>query len=89
MNEKAMDIIDSEIEYAEMWDAVPRENRPLKDSEKPVEFWLTFIRRYLRKAEDACYGYDKTDAMDSVRIIAALCVRCIMHSEYARKREKE
>ena len=85
MNEKAMNIIDSEIEYATgKWESM--DSRPMKDADKPVEFWLTFIRVYLRKAEDACYGTDKTVAMDNVRKIAGLCVRCIEHNPFARER---
>ena len=88
MNKKVMQIIDSEVDYASgKWDALSRNERPLKDADKPVEFWLMFIRAYLRKAEDACYGTDKTQAMENVRKIAALCVRCITHHKTPERKD--
>ena len=75
------DIIAGEVLYAqELWDSKPRAVRPLHDAEKPVEFWLMHMRRYIRQAEEACYGTDKTDALDAIRKVAALCVRCMMHN---------
>lgn len=77
MNENVMKVIDSEVEFAKRWDDVPRSERPLKDSEKPVEFWLNHIGRYLRYADEGCKGTDKTEALVNIRKIAALCVRCM------------
>lgn len=75
------DFIDSEIDYAAKWDKLPRSERPLRDAEKPVEFWLVMMDNYLSAAKQACYDTDKTEALDAIRKIAALCVRCMMHNE--------
>lgn len=80
MNRYVEEAIDSEVEYAVgLWESLPKSERPLGDAEKPVEFWLMHIRRYLRQAEEGCYGTDKTDALVAIRKIAALCVRCMEH----------
>lgn len=77
---KAVNLIWEEIQYAKAkWESIPRKERPLKDAEKPVEFWLAHIRNYLHGAERSCYRVDKTDAMLNIRIIAALCVRAMMY----------
>jgi len=82
MEKKTMYIIDSELNYAEaLWERLSRTERPLKDAEKPVEFWLMHIRRYLRQAEEGCYGTNKTPALEAVRKIAALSVRCMENNE--------
>ncbi len=78
MDKKVIDIIDSEVGYAQdIWEWLPKSERPLRDAEKPVEFWLMHIRRYLRQAEEGCYGTDKTPALEAIRKIAALSVRCM------------
>jgi hypothetical protein len=80
MNKYVLDAIDSEIEFAKgLWESLPRSERPLGDAEKPVEFWIMHMRRYLRQAEEGCYGTDKTDALDAIRKIAALAARCMEH----------
>jgi len=89
MNKDVSDIIDSEVEFARKWDALPISERPLKDSEKPVEFWLMHIRRYLRSAEEDCYGTDKTPALENIRKIAALCVRCMENNNTPKRVLKE
>jgi len=82
MEDRIIRIIDSEIEYAKsLWEILPREERPLRDAEKPVEFWLMHIRRYLRQAEEGCYGTDKTPALEAIRKIVALCIRCMENNE--------
>jgi hypothetical protein len=86
MNKKVIDIIQSEINYAILlWEWQPREKRPLKDAEKPVEFWIMHMERYLRQAQEGCYGTDKTPALEAIRKIAALAVRCIEHNETPRR----
>lgn len=71
-------LIDGEIEYGEqLWEALPRSERPLRDAEKPVEFWVMHIERYTDTARGGCYGTDKTPALEAIRKIAALCVRCM------------
>ena len=77
--DEVYNLISEEIDYAGMWDELPRTERPLRDDEKPVEFWLTMVRIYQRRAEDACYSPDKTEALDNIRKIAALLVRCMMN----------
>lgn len=78
MNKVVMETIDSEVEFAkELWETLPKTERPLGDAQKPVEFWVMHIRRYLRSAEDACYSTDKIHALENIRKIAALCVRCM------------
>lgn len=79
------EIIEGEVKFAEHWDTLPRTERPLKDSEKPVEFWLTHIRRYLGYADEGCRGTDKTVALENVRKIAALCVRCMENNDTPRR----
>jgi hypothetical protein len=86
MDTNVLEVINSELEYARGWDDTSREQRPLKDSEKPVEFWVLHIHRYLRLAEDGCRGTDKTEALENIRKIAALCVRC-MENNPTPKRE--
>ena len=61
MDKKVLEVIDSEIEYAKRWDKLPSFERPQKDSDKSVEFWLLHIERYLHKAQESCYGTDKTE----------------------------
>ena len=78
---RVYELIDGEVEFAKSWDTLPRNERPLKDSEKPVEFWLNHIGRYLRYADEGCKGTDKTTALENVRKIAALCVRCMENNE--------
>ncbi len=78
MNKNVLEIIDSEVDFAKnLWEPLLRQERPLSDAEKPVEFWIMHIRRYLRQAEDGCYGTDKTKALEGIRKIAALAVRCM------------
>jgi hypothetical protein len=77
MKKDVIEIIDSEIEYARSWDTLTRTERPLKDSEKPIEFWLLHIRRYLNLADEGCSGTDKTAALVNIRKIAALCAQCM------------
>ena len=82
MDKKVIKIIDSEVDFSKnLWDTLPRSERPLKDREKPVEFWVMHIHRYLKKAEDGCEGTDKTVALENIRKIAALCVRCIENND--------
>lgn len=87
INDEVREVINSEVEYAvELWDTLPRSERPLKDSEKPVEFWVMHMGRYLRQAEDGCYGLDKTPALEAIRKIAALCVRCMTYNKTPKRR---
>ena len=82
MDNRVMTTIDSEVNFAKAkWERLPRSERPLSDAEKPVEFWILHIRRYLRAAEEECYGTDKTKALENIRKIAALCVRCMENNE--------
>lgn len=81
MDKKVIEIIDSEIEYAKKWDTLPRGERPIKDSEKPVEFWLLHMELYLRKAQEGCSGTDKIKALENIRKLAGLCVRCMEFNE--------
>jgi len=86
MNKKVMDLIDGEIEYAKQWDSISLEERPQKDADKSVEFWILHMQRYLRQAQDGCAGVDKTPALESIRKLAGLCVRCMeFHETPARK----
>ena len=78
MDKKVLQIIDSEVGYAEnLWETKSRDERPLRDAEKSVEFWVLHINRYVRLAVNGCYGTDKTPALEAIRKIAALCVRCM------------
>ncbi len=82
MNKRVMEIIDSELEYAKnLWETKSREERPLKDADKSVEFWILHIDRYVHLAVKGCYGTDKTPALESIRKIAALSVRCMENNE--------
>ena len=82
MNKKVLDIIDSEVDFGKfLWESLPKEERPLGDANKPVEFWILHIERYIRQAQDGCYGTDKTPALEAIRKIAALAVRCMEHNE--------
>ena len=82
MKSSVLHIIDSEVNYAKaMWEHLPRTKRPLKDDEKPVEFWLMHMRRYLRQAEEGCYDTNKTDALEAIRKLVALGVRCMENNE--------
>jgi hypothetical protein len=74
-------LIEGELEYAEKWDEMSREERPEKDSEKSVEFWLVHIHRYFLRAYDACGGTDKAEAMSNVRKLAALAVKAMQYHE--------
>ena len=86
--DEVFDLIWGEVEYSkQLWDTLPRDVRPLKDVEKPVEFWVMHMRRYLRQAEDGCYDLDKTEGLEAIRKIAALCVRCMMYNETSIRRE--
>ena len=87
MDRKVMEVIDSEVAFAKgLWEFLDRDERPLKDAEKPVEFWLMHMRRYLRQAEEGCYGTDKTEALVAIRKLVALGVRC-MENNPTPKRE--
>jgi hypothetical protein len=78
MDKNVLTAIDSEVEYAKsLWERLPRSERPLKDEDKPVEFWIMHMRRYLRQAEEGCYGTDKREALEAIRKLAALAVRCM------------
>ena len=86
MNKDVMEIIDGEVEYAKaLWETKPKEERPLKDAGKSVEFWILHIHRYLKIAEKGCYGTDKTDALVAIRKVAALAVRCMENNETPRR----
>ncbi len=75
-----MRIIYDEVEYAQnLWE--PRKDRPLNDASKPVEFWVMHIIRYAGVAMRGCYGTDKSEALEAIRKIAALCVRCIDNND--------
>ena len=89
MNKDVMQIIDSEIDFAKnLWEPLSKLERPLKDAEKPVEFWVMHIGRYLRQAEDRCYGTDKTKALEAIRKIAALSVRCMENNPTPKRRPR-
>jgi len=78
MDNVVKEVIDSEVIYAKsLWETIDKQERPLKDAEKPVEFWIMHMRRYLRQAEEGCYGTDKTEALEAIRKLAGLCVRCM------------
>ena len=82
MNKDIIEIIDSEVEYAKnLWETKPRDERPLKDAEKSVEFWILHIHRYIDQAVIGTYGTDKTPALEAIRKIAALAVRCMENNE--------
>lgn len=86
MNKKVIDIIDSEVEYAKnLWETKSRKERPLKDAEKSVEFWILHIERYVQQAVKGTYGTDKTPALEAIRKIAALAVRCMENNETPRR----
>jgi len=71
-------IVEEEVLYAKSkWDYLPRSERPLKDEEKSVEFWIAHMQNYLNYAREACYGVDKTTALKDIRILAALAIRCM------------
>ena len=80
MDKKVLEVIDSEVDFAKGWDELSRDERPLKDSEKPVEFWIMHIQNYLDKARKSCYGVDKTDALENIRKAAGLCVQYMEHN---------
>ena len=72
--------ISREVDYATaLWEHLPRDVRPHKDAEKQVEHWIMHIHRYVHDAMDACYGTDKTEALDALRKAAALAVRCFTY----------
>ena len=82
MNKKVIEVIDSELKFAKgLWEVLPLEERPLRDNEKPVEFWIMHMERYLRQAQDGCYGTDKTPALEAIRKLVALGVRCMENNE--------
>ena len=79
---EVFEIVNSEVEYAQnLWDKLPRDERPLRDAEKPIEFWVMFIHKYTHDAMNLCYSTDKTRALEAIRKIAALCVRCMENNE--------
>ena len=82
MNQQVIEVINSEVDYAiSLWEELSLSERPLRDKDKPVEFWIMHIGRYLRQAEEGCYSTDKTYALESIRKIAALAVRCMTYNE--------
>ena len=86
MDKDIMEIIDSEVEYAKgLWEGLSTTVRPLKDADKPVEFWVLHIHRYVEKAVKGTYGTDKTPALEAIRKIAALAVRCMENNETPRR----
>ena len=86
MNKNVIEIIDSELEFAKgLWETLPKDERPLQDAEKPVEFWIMHMNRYLRQAEDGCYGTDKTPALEAIRKLVALGVRCMEYNTTPRR----
>ena len=86
MNKEVIEIIDSEVEYAKnLWETKSTEERPLKDANKSVEFWILHMERYIRQAQAGTYGTDKTDALVAIRKVAALAVRCMENNETPRR----
>ena len=86
MNEDVMGIIDSEVEFAKgLWEGLSTTVRPLTDAEKPVEFWIMHMERYLRQAQEGSYGTDKTPALEAIRKVVALGVRCMENNKTPRR----
>jgi hypothetical protein len=61
---------------------------PDHDATHEVESWITYMRVYLRRAEEAMMGvnFSKAEAMANVRKITALGVAC-MEYHYEGKNE--
>lgn len=87
MNAHVIEVIDSELDYAiAMWEFLPPEERPKSDKDKSVEFWILHMERYVQQARDGCYDTDKMPALEAVRKIATLAVRCMTYHETPKRR---
>jgi hypothetical protein len=74
--QRVYEAIDEERSYQEKWGGYE------VDDKHDVWSWLSFMRRYLRKAEDqdtVC------GALDNVRKVAALAVVCMEHEGIIRR----
>jgi hypothetical protein len=88
LDSKVLEVLESEVRYARGWDAKTGAERPEKDADKSVEFWVLHLERYVQQARDGCKGVDKTPALEAIRKIAALCYRC-MENKWTPKRDGE
>ena len=46
MNQQVIEVINSEVDYAiSLWEELSLSERPLRDKDKPVEFWIMHIMK--------------------------------------------
>lgn len=74
--EEVYSLIDLERSYQEKWDSGNYPGR-VKDKDKEVETWLSAMRVYLHRAEEAALDPNKTAALDNLRKVLALGVACM------------
>ena len=76
--EEVYALIDQERAYQTKWDLTNYPGR-VKDADKEVESWLSSMRVYLRKSEEAALSVDKTEALENIRKVLGLGVACLEH----------
>lgn len=75
---EVFEIVANEVKYAvDKWE--DDLDRPVKDADKSVEFWIAHMENYLDSARRNCYGTDKTEALSELRKMAGLAVRCFQN----------
>jgi hypothetical protein len=69
--------IDIERKYQDLkWNDYKSLNG-ISDEEKPPAEWINYIEFHLNKAKSSIYYLDNNQALDELRKVAALAVRCL------------